>query len=282
MDYYSILGVEKTATQDEIKSAFRKLAMKYHPDRGGDEAKFKQVSEAYDTLSNPEKRKVYDTGGRGNFNGTEFHYTTDNPFDIFGQMFSGQHPFEHMFRQAGNRQRQKNKDLNIRCQITLKQSYTGTDLEAKYQLPSGKSQTVIIKVPAGIQSGQTIRYQNMGDDSMPNLPRGDLNVTIIVEPNKEYERRGDDLVTYLLINPLEAMIGCTKRVRTLDDKEIELKLNPGMQQGSEFTTRGMGFSNLNGYTGNFVAQVKILVPRVTDPQLKEQLEKLYAQISKTS
>jgi DnaJ-class molecular chaperone len=195
-------------------------------------------------------------------------------------MFGGGHPFEQFFRQAS--QPRKNRDLNIRCTVTFKQSYTGCELEASYQLPSNKSQTVIIKIPAGIQSGQVIRYSGMGEDTIAGLPRGDLLVTVMVSADLNYERRNDDLISFLKINPIEAMCGCTKIVNTLDDTAIRINIQPGVQHGTEFLTRGMGFANMGGYKGNFIVHVILDIPKVTDETIKEELEKIYARISKTS
>ena len=197
MDYYKILGVTESASQDEIKKAYRKLAATHHPDKGGDTSTFQGISQAYETLSDPQKRAEYDYS-RSGMGGTQFRFTSGD-FDPFSQMFGGQSPFEHFFRRGPGQQRpqRKNRDLNVRIKIGFKQSYTGTDVEASYQMPSGKKETVIIKVPEGIQSGQVIRYRGMGDDTDPSLPRGDLNVTVMVESSQEYERRGDGPYSHL-------------------------------------------------------------------------------------
>lgn len=281
MDYYSILGVKENASQDEIKKAYKKLAMQHHPDRGGDTKKFQEISQAYDTLGDAAKRSDYDAERNGMGN-TQFHFHTGNPFDPFSQMFGGRSPFEQFFNQ-GQRVRQKNRDLNIRCTINFKQSFLGTELEATYMLPSGKPQTVTIKVPPGVEHGQTIRYSSMGDDSVPNLPRGDLNVTILVEPLEGFERRGDDIVMITTINAIEAMVGCNKLINTLDDNTLKLALRPGTRHGSEFLNRGLGFKNIaSGYKGNLIVRIHIDVPAVTDRTIKQELESIYAKISNPS
>jgi curved DNA-binding protein len=284
MDYYSTLGVTENAGQDEIKQAYKKLAMKHHPDRGGDTQLFQSISQAYDTLSDPDKRSQYDAERQG-FGGTQFHFHAGrgNPFDPLNQMFGGANPFEQFFNQQAYRHRVKNRDLNIRCTVSFKQAFTGSELEASYTLPSGKNQTVVIKVPPGIDSGQVIRYGGMGDDSIPNAPRGDLNVTIMVQSDPDFSRRGDDLIAFLTINPIEAMLGCSKIVTSLDDNGIRINLEPGVQPGSEFLSKGLGFRNINsGYRGNLIIHIKVNIPAITDTMLKSQLENIHAELNNLS
>lgn len=281
MDYYKVLGVNESASQDEIKIAYRKLAAQHHPDKGGDTATFQSISQAYETLGDAQKRAEYDYS-RSNMGGTQFRFTSGD-FDPFSQMFGGRSPFDHIFRQGAEQQmRRKNRDLNIRIKIGFKQSYTGTDVEASYQMPSGKKETVIIKVPEGIQSGQVIRYKGMGDDSLPNFPRGDLNVTVMVESSQEHERRGDDLIIYLTINPLEAMFGCKKIINNLDGNAIKITVSPGTQHGTEYMTPNLGFKNLHGGRGNLIVLVLVKIPKITNLDLKEKLENIYVEAVNTS
>jgi curved DNA-binding protein len=275
MDYYQTLGVDKTASQDDIKKAYRKLAAKHHPDRGGDTATFQSIAQAYDTLSDPAKRAQYDSPQHG-FD--PFTQGAGPGWHDVSSMFGG-NPFEQFFRQAQQPNRRKNRDLNIRVTVSLKQSYTGAELEASYKLPSGKDQTVVIKVPPGVESGQVIRYQGMGDDSVPSLAKGDLNATIIVSAMQGYDRRGNDLITLLTINALEAMVGCVKIVNTLDDRSVRIRLPAGVQHGSEYQSNGLGFRGFHNNIGNLIILVNVEIPSVTDPDIKEQLESVYAKIS---
>lgn len=279
-DYYQTLGVQPTANADEIKKAYRKLANKHHPDKGGDQAKFKDISVAYDTLSDQSKREEYDQiragGGRQHrFNSSNTGF--DQFADIFGAGFGGftqGHPF-HGRRMA------RNKDLNIQCRISLLDSFTGKQLEASYTLPSGRQQTIVIGVPAGVSSGETIRYSGLGDDSITGINRGNLNVTIIVMPDADYRRVNDDLYTVIHINPIEAIIGCRKKVKTLSGQEMDLEIRPGVESGTEFASNGRGFTNPhNNTTGRFVSVVNIRTPVITDPQLIAQLKAINDQISK--
>ena len=279
-DYYKTLGVGENASPDEIKKAYRSLANKHHPDKGGDQAKFKDISVAYDNLSDPQKKAEYDQqrmyGG-----GPQVRFTTGDPFgDMFGQ---GGNPFGDIFGHMRGRQQHRNRDLNIQCQVTLLDSFQGKQLEANYRLPSGRNQTVVINVPPGISHGETIRYQGLGDDTIPNAPRGSLNVTIVVMPDSNFQRINDDLYTTVHINPIEAMIGCRKKVKfiTGDDREIDIR--PGVESGVEYASAGFGFSNIHtNRKGRFVILVNIRTPAINDPELIAKLKELNVLISQRS
>jgi curved DNA-binding protein len=284
-DHYQTLGVSPNASPDEIKKAYRKMANQHHPDKGGDQAIFKNISVAYDTLGDPQKKAEYDHqrqfGG-----GPQVRFTTGG-FD-FGDMFGQQHghfnfgpghPFGDIFGRMHPQQR-RNRDLNIQCQITLLDSYQGKQLEAQYQLPSGKMQTVVINIPAGIGHGETIRYQGLGDDSVPGVQRGDLNVTVIILHDPNFTRQGDDLYTTVEISPIEAMIGCRKSVTKINGARLELDIRPGVETGVEFASGGQGFFNVNTRNrGRFVTVVKIKTPVVTDPVIIERLKQLNAELA---
>ncbi len=283
-DYYSILGVPDNAGQEEIKKAYRKLANQHHPDKGGDQAKFKDISVAYETLSDPQKKSEYDMQRQGG--GGHFRFHTGGGFQDINDIFGG-HPFSgafgHMFGDGFGRRQVRNRDLNIQCQITLLDSFQGKQLEANYHLPSGKSQTVVINIPPGISHGETIRYQGLGDDSVPNAPRGSLNVTVIVLPDTMFTREGNDLVTSINISPIEAMIGCKKNVKFITGEEKEVQIRPGVETGIEYASAGFGFPNPhNGAKGRFVIRVNIRGQAITDPELITRLRIIDAEISARS
>lgn len=285
-DYYKILGVSESATPDEIKKAYRKLANQHHPDKGGDQAKFKDISVAYDTLGDAQKKAEYDQK-RQFGDGPQFHFHGGqggfDPFaHMFGQGFGGPgfQGFDIFGNQRG-RQPQRNRDLNIQCQITFLDSFTGKQMEANFKLPSGKDQNIVISIPAGITHGETIRYQGLGDDSVQNVPRGNLNVTVLVQPDPKYVRHGDDIYTNVEISPIEAITGCTKRIRTVVGTEMNLDIRAGVEQGVEFASNGHGFPNVNtGHRGRFVSVVMIKTPTVTDPEIIKQLKAINDAISK--
>ena len=279
-DYYQILGVQPNASADEIKKAYRKLANKHHPDKGGDQAKFKDISVAYETLSDPQRKAEYDMQQQGG--GRQFRFHSGNSGfehfqDIFGAGFDpfgmGGHPFHSRVA--------RNRDLNIQCQISLLDSFTGKQLEANYTLPSGKQQNIIINIPEGVSSGETIRYPGLGDDSISNIKRGNLNVTIIVLSDPNYQRVNDDLYTVVHINPIEAIIGCRKKVKTITGHEMDLEIRPGVETGTEFASSGRGFTNPHNNTkGRFVSVINIRTPNITDPAILAQLKEINDKISK--
>lgn len=272
-DYYQILGVQPTASAEDIKKAYRSSAMKHHPDRGGDEVKFKEVEEAYRTLSDQNKRAEYDMMRQG---GPRMQFNQGAGFQDFHDIFGGAGPFGGSpFGDIFGRRMPKNRDLNIHCQITLLDAYLGKQLEASYKMPSGKSQTVVINVPAGINHGETIRYAGLGDDSIHGMPRGHLNVTIVVSPDAVFSRHSDDLYTTLEITPIDAMIGCKKQVSTIDGQSRMIDIRAGVETGVEFAVAGQGFPNVNnGRKGRFVIVVKIKTPAITDQTIIDKLKEL--------
>ena len=272
-DHYKILGVNQNASLDEIKKAYRKLANQHHPDKGGDQAKFKDISVAYDTLSDPQKKAEYDHMRQyGNGPRVNVHSGNFQDFaDIFGHNPFANTPFGDIF----GRHSRRNRDLNIQCQISLLDSFQGKQLEANFTLPSGRQQTVAINIPAGVSHGETIRYPGFGDDSHPNLPRGNLNVTVIVLPDPVFKRVEDDLYTEVDINPIEAMIGCRKKVKTITGKELEIDIRPGVESGTEYAADHSGFINPHtGGRGRFVSVIKIRTPVIRDQNIINQLRQI--------
>lgn len=277
MDYYSTLGVGRNASPDEIKSAYRKMAMKHHPDRGGDEKVFKQVSEAYDVLSDPQKKQIFDMGGdplnqqhphhhHGGFNQGpfEFHFGSGNWNDIFGGGFG--------FNQ---RQMQRNKTLNITVDVTFKEVLTGKKLDAEISMPGGKSKVINIDIPPGINEGQQIRYQGMGDDSIRNMPPGDLIVNIRVLNDTPFRKEGDSLVLDKNITVWDAMLGCKLQIETLEGKTLEITVPAGTQNDTVLSCRNEGFPNMRTrYRGNMLIKIRITIPKHLSPEQKAIVEKL--------
>lgn len=256
-DYYQLLEIERTASPEEIKRAFRKQASIHHPDKGGDTKKFQEIQVAYETLSDPEKRAAY-----------------DNPQPQF-QQFGGMPPgFAEMFAQAfGGFSLQRNKNLTLQTRITLEDAFNGKEITFSIKLPSGREQLCDIKIPRGIQDGTTLRLAGMGDDSFPNIPRGDVHLTVHVLPHNVFHRQGDDLITKLEVDALSAIVGRNFNVETLDKRILEIKIKPGTQHGTLMAAAGYGMPNMqdNRFLGRLLIQVDIKIPTTLT---QEQIEKI--------
>jgi curved DNA-binding protein len=274
-DHYNTLGVDRNANPEQIKSAYRKMAAKHHPDRGGDTAAFQNIQAAYETLSDPNKRAQYDQP-QPQFHqhpgGFHFHSGMPGGFeDIFSQ-FTGGHPFDSFF---GHRQPARNKTLNIQTAISLEEAFYGKDLIANLTLPSGRDQTIEVKIPAGIQEGTTLRLSGLGDDSIPNMPRGDLHLTVSIQPHLIFQRNGDDLYRDLEIDCIEAMLGKTIKIDTLDKRKLEINVTPGIQPGQTLCVSGQGMPKMgdNRFRGHLMLNVKVVIPKTLTDKQKTLLEK---------
>ena len=276
-DYYQTLGVDRSASQDDIKRAYRGLASKHHPDKGGDTVKFQEIQAAYATLSDPQKKEEYDNprpqfhgGGGGMPQGFE---------DIFSQMFGGGgSPFGDVF---GGRRPQpvRNRNLNLQTQITLEEAFHGKELIATIQLPSGRDQVLEVKIPPGVSDGITLRLAGMGDDSVGNTPRGDIHLSIHVMPHRVYQRQGDDLVKSLSVSCLDAIIGKSVQFDTIDGKTLEVMINPGTQHGQTLAVQGYGMPNMsNAYMkGRLLLNINITVPTNLTESQKELIKQIVKQ-----
>jgi len=272
MDHYSTLGIAKNASPDEIKRAYRKLASQHHPDKGGDKSKFQDIQVAYDTLSNPDKRAQYDSP-QPQFQQGGFPPGFD---DIFGHMFGGgNNPFGDIFGQR-RQQPQRNKTLNIQTSITLEDAFYGKNIMATLTLPSGREQIVDIKIPAGIQDGTTLRCNGLGDDSIPNIPRGDIHLSVHIQPHQVFQRRGDDLMCTLDINCIDAMIGKTMEVNTIDGRNLEVTIQPGTQPGQILAAHGYGMTNINNSNkGRLLLNINVTIPTNLTEQQKDSIKQLF-------
>ena len=276
-NYYDILGVSEDASNKQIKKAFKDIAKKEHPDRGGNEAKFKEANEAYDTLKDSQKRHDYDTirkyghtGQGGNFNFRSGDFFGD---DIFENFFAG---FE--FGGPGGartrtfRARPKgNKSINVRMAISIKDAMMNNEKTISYTLPSGKEEFATIKIPAGVQHGVTFKYKSMGDNSIANVPRGDLLVQMSVLDSDGYTRQGNDLYTDKTINCFDAIRGCIIELKTLTDSIIKVKVPAGTQHGTLINCKGQGMpihKTLN-IRGNLYVRVMVLIPQLSAADLKK-------------
>lgn len=284
MNYYSTLGIPPTATDDEIKKAYRKLAMKHHPDRGGDEAQFKKISEAYDVLSDPQKKQIVDLGGDPNSqqssgpygnsfrNGPfEFHFGHGHPGmeDIFNQFGFGRGGTSY----SGQRPLRRNKTLNISVDLTLEDVLSGKELNAEITIPNTNRKKMInINIPAGIEYGQQIKYEGMGDDTLSDVKAGDLIVNIVVRPHAVFKRDGASLIIEKTVSVWDAILGAEMELETLDKKKLSVTIPRGTQPGTVLSCKNEGLPILNSKgRGNLFIQIKIDIPRNVSG---DQIEKI--------
>jgi DnaJ-class molecular chaperone len=260
MDYYQTLGVEKTASQEEIKKAYRKLASQNHPDKGGDTAKFQEIQKAYDTLSDEQRRAEYDQGPRhSGFDpgGFHFHQGSQNDFDDILRKFGFQ------FHQQGFRQPppRRNKDLRIQMPITLQSTLEDQNKTISVQLTSGQRENLDVQIPRGIADGAVIKYAGLGDNMFGNLPRGDLYIHINIIENHRFQVDGNNLHTSVQINSLMAIVGGDVQVEGLDGKTYTLNIPAGIQPGTKLRIKDQGLWQFRGNErGHLLVSVTLKTP----------------------
>ena len=281
-DYYEILGVNRDATSEEIKKAYHKLAVKYHPDKNpGDKAaeeRFKEASNAYSVLSDPEKRRTYDTRGHAGVHGMGFEGFT-NVNDIFSHIDlndilgrAGYGGFGDAYGDVFGPQRRttrtyRGRDHRINLTIPFEDSVLGTKKEVTIQ-----GRNITIKIPHGIKDGQTLRVRGQGE-SIGAGTSGDLMVKISVQPHPTISRDGLDLVTEVKVPMTTAALGGTVRVQTLSGN-VDLKIPSGAQPGQQLRIRGQGIIDPTGRNGDLRVRLVVEVPKALTRKQKDLLKQL--------
>lgn len=262
MDHYSTLGVAKNATPDEIKKAYRKLASQHHPDRGGDTATFQKIQQAYDILSDPDKKQQYDNPQPQGFpGGFSFNMNGGDIHDIFAQMFGGgHHPFH---------QQRRNFQQTYRTQVfvTLDDSYNGASQSIKLQLPTG-IKVLNLDIPKGVDNGMQMRYDNI-------IENGVLIVEFVVVPHLRYERRGNDLYANQSISVLDLIVGTKFDFKTISGKVLEVSVKPKTQPYIQLKLPGQGMPVPNtGHYGDQIILLKPFIPDNIDESILEAISKV--------
>ena len=281
-NYYDILGVNEQSTSADITKAFKDLAKQHHPDRGGTQEKFQEINEAHDTLKSSQKRHDYDSmrkfgGGTG---GAQHPFFNE---DIFGDMFSGfgqgdmnfNGKFNFTGRQGDSRTfrtvKQGNRNVQVRMAISIREAMMNNEKTINYKLPSGRDEFATVKIPAGVQHGVTFKFAGMGDDSIRNVPRGDLMVQMSVLDSDGYTRKGNDLYTDKTINCFQAVRGHDIKLKTLEDSVITVKVPAGTQPSTLLMvkSRGMPVHRTLNIRGNLYVKIHVLIPQLSAADLKK-------------
>jgi curved DNA-binding protein len=297
-DYYKILGISKTASEEEIKKAYRKLARKLHPDLNPNDKeankKFQQINEANEVLSDPEKRKKYDQYGENWANAEQFEKARqsgggshqpgpgENPFSGFGEeteFGGGRYSdfFEQMFgsgaRNTNDRGTKfRGQDYQAELHLSLRDA-----LKTHTQTLTVNEKNIRITIPAGVEDGQVIRLKNHGAPGVHGGPNGDLYITFRIEPDPVFKRVGADLYTTVNLDLYTAVLGGEIMVDTLDGK-LKLKVNPETQNGTRTRLKGKGFPvyKQEAVSGDLYVTYQIAIPKNLTARQKE----LFSELSK--
>lgn len=273
MDLYSVLGIDKKASAEEIKTAYRKLASKHHPDRGGDTAKFQEIQAAYDILSDPDKKAQYDTPQTNNFHFNFNNGGADINLDEIFNRFGFGNPFaaHPQFRQ----QERKNKDIKATIRLSLQEILHPQSKTLRIKTSDNQLQTVDIAIPKGVTSNTTIKYANLGDNMFTNLPRGDLYIQVQVINDTNFEVGGLDLTTNLTINCFEAILGSEQTVQGLDGKQFVIKTPPGCQPDTKLKILGEGLPAFQkDIKGSLYIRMKVVIPKDLSSEQIEQIRNI--------
>jgi curved DNA-binding protein len=291
IDYYKILGVDKNASQKEIKSAFRKLARKYHPDLNPNDRNanrnFQQINEANEVLSDPEKRQKYDKYGEGWQHGEEFDRASQHQEQYTGsggQRYSGTTGdvgfsdfFESLFGESGSSGRRsqvkfRGENYNVELNLDLLDAY-----ETHKQTLKVNGKNIRITIPAGIENGQTIKIAGHGGQGINGGPNGDLYITFSIANHPRFKRLGSNLYTAVDLDMYTAILGGEVTIDTLDGK-VKLKVKPETQNGTRVKLKGKGFPvyKSQGQFGDLYIAYAIKIPT----NLTEKEKKLFQELSK--
>lgn len=287
-DYYSILGVSKSASQDEIKKAFRKLAQQYHPDKPtGDEAKFKEINEAYSVLSDQKKRAQYDQfGSAGGFSGGQGGFGGFEGFDFsnFAQGFGGAQGanvefdlndlFGSIFGGGARRRVPRGRDIVVDVTISFKDSILGVKQTVTVDRTKGGKEEITFTIPPGIDNGEMLRMNGKGEPIENGTP-GNLYVRVHVTPHKTLRKEGVHLVMQLPVKLTDAILGAKVDIDTLDEQKFTLKIPKGITHGEVLRVRGKGVPvPSRGVSGDLLIQVSITTPTNLSGKAKKAIETL--------
>lgn len=270
MNYYDVLGIKPGASQDEIKKAYRKLASKHHPDKGGDTAKFQEIQQAYDGLLKGESEPPPEPGSYSN---DSFRFTEEDlrrHFDNFG--FGNNSPFGDFFRQH---RAPRNQDYHINYPVTLEQLFNLENIEINARLPNGVQKKFHIKLQPEWGTNTKLKFGGEGARDHANATPGDLYVVLNEQYHPRFTRTGHDLVMNADITIWQAMLGTDLQIETIDNKILETKIPPGTQTGTVLRLRGYGMPyGANALRGDMLLKINITIPKLNNNDLDKTIKDL--------
>jgi DnaJ-class molecular chaperone len=292
-DYYKILGVARTASDKEVKQAYRRQARKYHPDVNPNDKKaeerFKEISEAYDVLGDKEKRAQYDRFGHLGEGWQHAHAAGrpgggftwgpagDEEYDLGGSMGDLGDVFEQFFgagRGPGARPGQRRgQDIEHEVDLTLREAFLGTTRQVALAGPNGSRKRLEVKIPAGVDTGSRVRMAGEGGPGMGGAPAGDLYLVTHVRADPFFERRGEDLHCTVPVTYAEAALGAKIEVPTMKGT-VTVTVPSGTSSGQTLRLAGLGMPKVRGGSGNQYVRVRIVVPKQLTPEEQELVKRL--------
>ena len=258
-DYYGILGVAATASDDEVKKAYRSLAMKHHPDRGGDQAKFQEIQEAYAVLGDPQKKAEWQHSQHDPFRGHGdggFHFNMGGMDinDLFRSFHGGHNPFEQM-------QRPRNRDLRVVVDLDLPSTLNPQTKHISVKHINGERKTLTIEVPRGVRTGMQMKYAGHGDHSRSDAQPGDLFIEFNVLPYKNFRVENLDVIQTIKLDCLDAVTGIELTIDGLEDRQFSWNVPAGTQTGAKFRVSGQGVWAVDQpIRGNMIIVIDVVVP----------------------
>ena len=276
-DYYKILELDNSKVSiEQIKSAYRKQAKKYHPDVNvGNklaEERIKDINEAYRTLSNTTLKRKYDRTWNYNVRSRERKARQKTSGD-FLNMFFGNNEIKEELEQS-KLPPVRGEDIETEININIEEGFYGTDKKIALKDVDGKTKTITIKIPEGIQNDEKIRLIGQGKQGKNGGKNGDLYIKINIENNKKYTLNGNNLYTIIPITPWEAALGTKAKVRSIDDTKTQIYIPNGIKSGEKIEIPHKGYKNINGERGNLIVQVQIVVPEKLTKEEKDMFKKL--------